>query len=610
MQISYSAGLYRARCSFDERLAFKRAGWRWDGAAQAWVTDCPSQTLEFSPFFDGSALQATNGAGSIGRSYAVAPIDPKAHAIPCPPGLAYDDPQKVAIWEYALARTDTLEGDPPGCGKTIIGVGVSNALPAIRQTLIVCPASLVKNWIREWKKWDVKGLSIDYARRRSKQTTVIKEDGSKDTQKWSYKHFPDTDVVVISYNLVKAYHAEIVGKPWDYMICDESQYLVSLKAEWTRHVLGCGRQKAATTKTVDNGDGTKGKVKATVWKTAVPAIDAKKRLFMSGTPLLSRPVDLWSMVARCDPNGLGRNWKTFTGQYCAGHTAFGRWNTMGASNLPELQYKLRESFMIRRRKEDVLPFLPPKRRQLIPLPEEGLAKLLDREMTAYSTVRQALREFQFSTGLLTPADEPAVWEGLQKALEGRFSRYMDMDYESVAATFTSIEVAAFEELSAVRKELAAAKIPMVVEHVESLLSADEKVIVFCVHKEMARALRDQWPTCCYVTGEVPSGRRQAQIDRFMENDDCRVAVGNLVAMGVGYTMTAARYVVMAELDWVEARVAQAEDRAHRRGQHWPVLAQHLAVEGSVDFRMAETLVRKQHIAESALDIDFMEFPHV
>lgn len=67
------------------------------------------------------------------------------------------------------------------------------------------------------------------------------------------------------------------------------------------------------------------------------------------------------------------------------------------------------------------------------------------------------------------------------------------------------------------------------------------------------------------------------------------------------TLTAASWVVFAELDWRPGQVSQCEDRAHRIGQLESVLVQHLVLEGSLDVTMAKRLVEKQEIIDRALD---------
>lgn len=59
--------------------------------------------------------------------------------------------------------------------------------------------------------------------------------------------------------------------------------------------------------------------------------------------------------------------------------------------------------------------------------------------------------------------------------------------------------------------------------------------------------------------------------------------------------------LFAELDWTPSNMMQAEDRIHRIGQEGNALIQQLVFDGSLDAKMAETLVRKMEIIEKALD---------
>lgn len=59
--------------------------------------------------------------------------------------------------------------------------------------------------------------------------------------------------------------------------------------------------------------------------------------------------------------------------------------------------------------------------------------------------------------------------------------------------------------------------------------------------------------------------------------------------------------LFAELDWTPANMLQAEDRIHRIGQQGNALIQQLVFDGSLDAKMADTLVRKMEVIERALD---------
>jgi SNF2 family DNA or RNA helicase len=292
--------------------------------------------------------------------------------------------------------------------------------------------------------------------------------------------------------------------------------------------------------------------------------------------------------------------------YCAAFT-FGKGSDSehlhvgGASNLSELQHKLRTKFMVRRPKS--ILNLPPKTRQLVPLPAEGLAKAVEAEMTAMERVRAALGVLEELNQPTTPAEPAQAYTTLLEALDRRFSGYQDQSYEECIQYLSEPEQVAFEELSIARKALAAAKVPMVVEFIENTLATTEKVIVFVVHTEMANALKEAFPDAAMITGKTPHGKRQDQVDRFQTDPNCRLFIGNITAAGVGFTMTAASTVVFAELDWVPAKIEQAEDRAWRIGQTNAVLIMHLAVENSLDAHLVNVVLEKQAVIHNALDAD-------
>ena len=78
-------------------------------------------------------------------------------------------------------------------------------------------------------------------------------------------------------------------------------------------------------------------------------------------------------------------------------------------------------------------------------------------------------------------------------------------------------------------------------------------------------------------------------------------IGNIVAAGSGFTMTASRWTVFAELDWIASRIVQAEDRVWRRGQKFICMSEHLVVEGTSDAHMVGIFLRKLEIEQAALD---------
>jgi SNF2 family DNA or RNA helicase len=173
-------------------------------------------------------------------------------------------------------------------------------------------------------------------------------------------------------------------------------------------------------------------------------------------------------------------------------------------------------------------------------------------------------------------------------------------YEAAVAALKEGASAFFTEMALLRHATAVAKIPDVIRHVESILEEGHKVLIFAHHRDVIQALTQHF-NAARVWGGMSPEAKQAEVDRFQNDDTCTTFVGQFEAAGVGYTLTKATYVVMAELDWVPGNVTQAEDRAHRIGQLESLLIQHLVLEGSLDATMAKRLVAKQDVIDKSLD---------
>jgi len=528
MRLIYANDIFIAESKFEERHIPKAAGFRWDPKEKRWWTDDVEKASKLLEY-------ACNGVREIIETYQQKKeqsreLSRAANAdveIPVPAGLAYLPYQKAGI-AYAMQRPSTLIADEMGLGKTIQAIGVINADDTVQRVLIVCPASLKINWQREFTRWSVRSYSIGIA------------NGGK---------FPETDVVICNYDILTKNLEAIQAVQWDVLIADECHYAKNKKAQRSK---------------------------------ALYAIQAKRRLFLTGTPIVNRPAELFPIVNALDSKTFG-NFMKYALRYCdATKNRFG-WDFSGSSNLEELQDKLRTTIMVRRLKRDVLTELPAKRRQVIEFPANGCAAVIRAEMDAAAHFEDMIAELRARVALADAADDE---EGYRAAIE-----------ELRAGTR-----AAFTEISRLRHETAVAKIPYVIEHVRECVESSGKVIVFAHHLDVINALVEAFGTeSVCLQGSTPQRERQAAVDRFQNDPSVKVFVGSITAAGVGITLTAASHVVFAELDWVPGNVTQAEDRAHRIGQANSVLIQHLVLEGSLDATMARTIVAKQEAIDGALN---------
>jgi SNF2 family DNA or RNA helicase len=542
MRIEYCGRQFVARCTFDERALPKTAKFRWDPDRRIWWTDDPKRAATLAEYCDDSARAAIDNHTKAVQAAVEASraIDADAE-IPAPEGLAYLPFQKAGI-VYGSNREVTIIGDEMGLGKTIQALGIVNADQTVKSVLVICPASLRLNWQREAERWLVRPMSIGIAN----QT------------------FPETDLVIINYDILRKHREALRSRTWDLLVVDECHYLKNPKTIRTIEVLGKWHRDP---------------------QLALSPIPARRRLYLTGTPIVNRPIELWPIL-HSTGRPEWRNWRAYVERFCDGEQTRWGWDVKGASNLGELQEILRSTIMVRRLKKDVLTDLPAKRRQVIELPANGALDVVRSENAAW---RQ--RE--------------AVLEALQTAVELAKASEDQADYEAAVQALREGYMVAFTEMSALRHETARAKVPYVVEHVLEAVDSSGKVVLFGHHKDVLHAindgLREGGIETVLLTGDMTAVERQESVDRFQTDDDVKVFIGTIGAAGVGITLTAASHVVFAELDWVPGNMSQAEDRCHRIGQSESVLVQHLVLEDSLDARIAKTIVEKQDVIDRALD---------
>ena len=543
MTIEQIGKKFIARSTFAEREIPKAAGFRWNPTERVWWTS--DQTIAaklMDP--EGAAKVLADKAAKDAEKAVSIEASRQAHTdieIPCREGLAYL-PYQCAGIAYAMARPATLFGDEMGLGKTIQAIGVINADPSIKKILIICPASLKLNWHRELRKWLMRDLQVGFAN----------------------GYLPASDIVIINYDILAKHQASMRLVEWDLIIADEAHWMKNPKAKRTRAVCG-----------ID--DYTARKEECAV----VEPLKARRKLFLTGTPIPNRPIEAFPLLHFLAPDEF-RSWYGFAKRYCDGGSDGHGFDSSGASNLAELQDKMRATVMVRRLKMDVLKELPAKRRAIIEFADDA-GGAVTAETDAWEAQQDRLQALRVAVELAKASDDPE-------------------DYADAVALLKVGTTAAFTELAKLRHDTAVAKIPYVVEHLKAVIEEGKKVIVFAHHHDVIEAIAAEFGRAAVtIYGPTPMAERQANVDRFQKDPTCRVIVGGFGPMGVGWTLTASSHVVFAELDWVPGNMTQAEDRAHRIGQSEMVLVQHLVLEGSLDARMASILVEKQEVQAAALD---------
>lgn len=441
-------------------------------------------------------------------------VNPWLVSLPLPPaGMAYQKHQLRAA-KFALSRNRSFLRLDPGLGKTIVAALIAVARGG--RVAYVTPPGLAANVEAEFAKW-ARGLHVH----RLDRTCTVP---------WL------TDILIVPDSLIGRKEVREEVSWW--------------AANWF----------APTTIIVDEAHRFKTRTaqRSAGLFAAAEAFD--NQVYMSGTPLPNRPLELFPVLSYAAPEKIGFMVEHHYGlRYCGGFFDGFGWNYKGSSNMKDLAAKLlvdEPRFMLRMTKK-VLG-LPPKTEGILVV--DGRLK-----------------------GEAAQLDVEAM-----KQLAGKLDKGIE---NALAATIGKQKI----PMATYRRLLGVAKVPYAVDHVKRLLEDGYAVLVFAQHLEVVEKLTaalDRFKPYV-ITGSTPMKKRKDQVDDFQRNTRRRLFIGNITAMGEGNTLTKAERVVIVEPDWVPGKNTQAGDRAHRIGQTKAVHVDYMVFRNSLDKVVVENVLRKR-----------------
>jgi superfamily II DNA or RNA helicase len=245
--------------------------------------------------------------------------------------------QKKGVAWLAFLRENGFGGilaDEMGLGKTLQALAFLRSRsrePGAKPDLIVCPTSLVFNWMAESKKFtpELKILALHGPDRRARFDKIAAH-----------------DVVVTSYALIRRDAEFYRGMEFDTIVLDEAQHIKNRQTQNAQ---------------------------------AVKAVAAQHRLVLTGTPMENSVLDLWSIFDFLMPGYLGSA-QDFRERY---ELPIAR--DKDAPTQARLARRLRP-FLLRRLKKEVAPDLPARLEQV------SFCELTPEQRGVYQQILQAGRK--------------------------------------------------------------------------------------------------------------------------------------------------------------------------------------------------------------------------
>jgi SWI/SNF-related matrix-associated actin-dependent regulator 1 of chromatin subfamily A len=437
---------------------------------------------------------------------------------------------------YLLERRRAFLADEQGLGKTIealAAVEAAGAYPAV----VVCPASLKLNWLRELERWlpqrSVRALSGTGGRGRGTGADAA-SGGEAASRGDAPGPGADGDVVaditIVNYDIVAARLGELSALRPAALVLDESHYCKNAAAKRTQAVQ---------------------RLSAVVPRDGLV-------LALSGTPITNRPAELISqlrIIGRLEEFGSG--------------VRFGQ-RFRGADAHMRLHWHLRARCFVRRLKADVLPQLPAKTRAVVPveLDNEGEYRLAERDLVAWLRSQPLdLRELDAKVAAALRAERLVRCNALKLlAARGKLHAALAWIHDFCSSGERLVVFAAHKEV----QRAVVARFP----HALHILGED------------SAAARD-------------AALQAFQEQEASESN--QLIVCSIEVAGHGLTLTRASSVAFLELDWTPAKHDQAEDRCHRIGQQDAVNAYYLLAADTIDETISTLLERKRAVIGAVTD---------
>mgnify|MGYP003654606381 CR=1 FL=1 len=415
--------------------------------------------------------------------------------------------------DFLASREVALLADQMRLGKTAQAIAAADKIGA-KRILVVCPSTAKITWQREFAKWSDRDRSIQIVY--GTDATICS----------------GAEIVIINYDLIwrPEIKKQLLKLKFSVAMVDECHLLAGRNSKRTKAMLHSNL------------------------RTPLLSVCVYK-WFISGTPLLNRPLDMYPIFASCAPEVIApyKSYKAYTRHFCGGYWDGIQWVDKGATHMKELGKRL-DTFMLRRLRADVLGEIPPNF-QIIPIEAKG------------STVK-------------TYVAEELKWE------KG------DADYQNLDEG---------EYIATVRRELGLYKIPVALKYIRHVLTTEDKLVVFAYHREVLQELHKAIDNSVLLYGGMTPSVKQNAIDAFKDDPDCKVFIGQITAAGVAIDLSSANNILFVESSWVPGEIDQASDRCSGFNQDLEVRAQFMVIEDSLEEHMLRTVIEKKNTIGKIVD---------
>ena len=459
--------------------------------------------------------------------------------------------------------------DEMGLGKTLQVITLMWTLlkqnpiyedpPVVKKAVVVCPATIIKNWRKEFRKW----LS-------ESKVGVFILDGPKARLK-DFTHGRAYNVMIVGYERLRSIQADLAK-------CSDIGLVVADEGH---------RLKTATNKSAQ----------------AIKSLPTERRIMLSGTPLQNDLSEFYFAVDMVNP-GLLSKANTFKREFenpiirSRETNATQKEIEKGKARAAELA-EMTDMFMLRRTAEILAKFLPPKTETI----------LFCRPTAAQVTAYQKILSSSILNAALGSKDTAFKLLHVFKKLcnsPSLLTRKRDSDNaqddETHAALLSEIPEKVLKYPGASGK----------LQVLDSLLhqirtTTEEKVVIVSHYTMTLDIIQELLSSLSYsflrLDGTTPATKRIALIDRFNREsaDETFVFLLSAKSGGAGINLIGASRLILFDIDWNPSTDEQAMARIHRDGQNRHCHIYRLLTQGALDEKIFQRQISKRALAEAVVD---------
>lgn len=472
--------------------------------------------------------------------------------------------QKEGV-QFLLTRKKCILADSMGLGKTST-LAVAAIEGNFDSTVIICPASLKTNWKKELM-WYVPEKDITIIESIAQKTkgeleeflgyAVGKSNKKKEELleeayfqgKWQNNRF-----VIVNYDILDEFYE--IPKSWaKKAVADAHEGSPLLKYIYNKKSLIVIDEAHK----LSNSTSKRYKIIKDLIKRGNP-----EDIFLAtGTPVTNNPQNLFCLLALIK-HPLSNDWNYYMERYCGAFKIPAKGEKEKWTNLFLKKVRKATWYDLSSDEKDKLKTFIRDNAKMITVAKDptNLDELKEMISDVYmrrikedmeGMVKKTIHEMYYD---LTPSqlmEYETLWDEYEAAQkEANPEKNINKDL---------LEGAIY------RRYLSNAMVPYTEKVVDKIIAKGEKIVVFCCFDEELYALKEYYGDKCVIyNGKMTAKQKDVAVEKFMNDDTTMVFIGNLIAAGVGITLTRASKLIFNDFSYVPGEIQQAFDRICRIGQ--------------------------------------------